>query len=202
MQNWIKYLLILPLLLNSVLNFGQNQNMLKQFLTVEEGLSHNEVTSIVQDNDGFIWIGTRGGLNRYDGYEFKVFNQIPGDSNSLVNPSIESLFVDSKGNIWIGTKSGGVSKYNPYLETFKNIISNYKNSSNFLPSNRILSFFEDRKGKIWIGTWQNGVTVYDEKNNTSEKYLNGTVNSIIETSDGIIWVGTHEGLFEFNEKKN
>jgi len=150
MQNWIKYLLILPLLLNSVLNFGQNQNMLKQFLTVEEGLSHNEVTSIVQDNDGFIWIGTRGGLNRYDGYEFKVFNQIPGDSNSLVNPSIESLFVDSKGNIWIGTKSGGVSKYNPYLETFKNIISNYKNSSNFLPSNRILSFFEDRKGKIWI----------------------------------------------------
>jgi ligand-binding sensor domain-containing protein len=62
MLNWIKYLLILPFLLNSVLNFGQNQKMLKQFLTVEEGLSHNEVTSIVQDNDGFIWIGTKSGV--------------------------------------------------------------------------------------------------------------------------------------------
>ena len=85
-KNLIKYSLLFPLLLISILNFGQNQNMLKHFLTVDEGLSHDEVTSIVQDNDGFMWIGTRGGLNRYDGYEFKIFNQIPGDSNSLVNP--------------------------------------------------------------------------------------------------------------------
>ena len=202
MLNWTKYLLILPFLLNSFLNSGQNQNMLKQFLTVEEGLSHNEVTSIVQDNDGFIWIGTRGGLNRYDGYEFKVFNQVPGDSNSLVNPSIESLFVDSKGNIWIGTKSGGVSKFNPVSGTFKNFVSNYKKSNNILPANRVLSFFEDKKGRIWMGTWQNGVIVYDEKNNTSEQYLSGIVNSIAESSDGTIWVGTNQALFGFNEKDN
>ncbi|MCF6358981.1 MAG: hypothetical protein L3J54_14370, partial [Draconibacterium sp.] len=159
MQSWFKYWLLLPFLLNSVLNFGQNPNMLKQFLTVEEGLSHNEVTSIVQDNDGFIWIGTRGGLNRYDGYDFKVYNQIPGDSNSLVNPSIESLFVDSKGNIWIGTKSGGVSKYNPVTGIFKNMVADYNHVNNILPDNRVLSFFEDKKGRIWIGTWRNGVII-------------------------------------------
>ena len=175
--------------------------MLKHFLTVEEGLSHNEVTSIVQDNNGFIWMGTRGGLNRYDGYDFKVFNQIPGDSNSLVNPSIESLFVDSKGNIWIGTKSGGVSKYNPETGVFKNIVSNYKQASEILPDNRILSFHEDRKGRIWMGTWERGLIVYDEENNTSQQILDvALVNSITETASGKIWVGANSGLYEFIEE--
>ena len=94
-----KIVLTLFFLAETVLSFSQTQ-LLKNFLTVEDGLSHNEVTSIVQDEDGFIWIGTRGGLNRYDGYEFKIYNQVPGDSNSHVNPSIESLFVDRMGNIW------------------------------------------------------------------------------------------------------
>ncbi len=200
MQNWIKYLFILPLLSVSFLDFGQGQNMLKQFLTVEEGLSHNEVTSIVQDNDGFIWIGTRGGLNRYDGYEFKVYNQIPGDSNSLVNPSIEKLFVDSKGNIWIGTKSGGVSKFNPATGKFKNIVSNYNHSSEILPDNRILAFYEDSTGRIWMGTWRNGVIIYDEENNTSKTILGGTVNSIVGSPGGKIWVGSLNSLFEYDEK--
>ncbi len=203
MQSLVKYLLILPFLLISVVNFGQDQNMLKHFLTVEDGLSHNEVTSIVQDNDGFIWIGTRGGLNRYDGYEFKVFNQIPGDSNSLVNPSIERLFVDSKGNIWIGTKSGGVSKYNPVTGIFKNIIKNYKQDSEIISDNRVLSFYEDKKGRIWMGTWERGLFVYDEENNTSQQIFEvPLVNSITETASGKIWVGTQSGLYEFIEEED
>lgn len=197
MQELLKYLLLIPLFLLGEQLSAQNQNLLKNFLTVEDGLSHNEVTSIVQDPDGFIWIGTRGGLNRYDGYEFKIFNQVPGDSNSLVNPSIESLFVDSKGNIWIGTKSGGVSKYNPVTGVFTNIVSNYKIKNEILPDNRILSFYEDKKGKIWMGTWNNGVIIYDEETNTSKQFLDGIINSIVESADGDIWVGAGSGLFEF-----
>lgn len=196
----IKYLTIIPFLLVFYFLPAQNQNLLKNFLTVDEGLSHNEVTSIVQDHDGFIWIGTRGGLNRYDGYDFKIFNQIPGDSNSLVNPSIESLFVDGKGNIWIGTKSGGVSKYDPDSEIFKNIKTNYKHKSPVLPDNRILAFAEDEKGRIWMGTWGNGVIIYDEEKDTSLHFLGNTlVNSIIKTKEGKIWVGTNSGLFEYRE---
>ncbi len=197
MRESIKFLLLIPLFLFANFLFAKNQDLLKNFLSVEDGLSHNEVTSIVQDLDGFIWIGTRGGLNRYDGYEFKIFNQVPGDSNSLVNPSIESLFVDSKGNIWIGTKSGGVSKYNPVTGIFTNIVSNYKNENEVLPSNRILSFYEDKKGKIWMGTWNNGVIIYDEETNTSKQFLDGIINSIIESADGDIWVGAGNGLYEF-----
>lgn len=189
---------LLPLFVLSFWVNGQQPALHKSFLTVENGLSHNEVTSIVQDHDGFIWIGTRGGLNRYDGYEFKIFNQVPGDSNSLVNPSVESLFVDSKGNLWIGTKSGGVSKYNPFTEKFQNIAVNYKNSSEILPDNRILSFYEDKKGRIWIGTWSSGLVIYDEENNSSKQYLGDRmVNSIVETSNDHIWIGTNEGMFQF-----
>ncbi len=113
MRKWLKPLAFVPILFVSLTLPGQSDEMLKQFFNVDQGLSHDEVTAIVQDSDGFIWIGTRGGLNRFDGYEFKVFNQVAGDSNSLVNPSIETLFINSKKNIWIGTKSGGLSKYNP-----------------------------------------------------------------------------------------
>lgn len=197
MRELNKYLLLIPLFLFAIPLFAQEPDLLKNFLTVEDGLSHNEVTSIVQDKDGFIWIGTRGGLNRYDGYEFKIFNQVPGDSNSLVNPSIETLFVDSKGNIWIGTKSGGVSKYNPVTGVFTNIVSNYKNENEILSSNRILTFYEDKKGKVWMGTWNQGLVIYDEETNTSRQFLNGIINSIVESADGDIWVGGDSGLHEF-----
>ncbi|WP_340114621.1 hybrid sensor histidine kinase/response regulator transcription factor [Maribellus mangrovi] len=201
MTRLIKYQLTLFLMYLSVVISAQPEQLLKNFYTVDNGLSHNEVTSIVQDYDGFIWIGTRGGLNRYDGYDFKIFNQVPGDSNSLVNPSIESLFVDSEGNIWIGTKSGGVSKYDADKEVFSNIISNYKNKSEVLPDSRVLSFYEDKYGRIWMGTWNHGLIIYDENKKTSIRYLSGTINSIVETLNGDIWVGTGGGLYRFSSTK-
>lgn len=193
---------LLSLLTNSLVLQAKNHAYLKNFFTVENGLSNNEVTSIIQDNDGFIWIGTRGGLNRYDGYEFKIFNQIPGDTNSLVNPSVEKLFLDSKGNIWIGSKSGGVSKYDPVTGKFQNLVSNYSTQSEILPCNRVLSFFEDRKGRIWMGTWENGVIVYDPVTHTSKQYLDGSmITSLIESGDGRIWAGTGQ-LQEYIESED
>lgn len=188
-------------LLNVV--YGQQQDMLKQFLTVDNGLSHNEVTAIVQDNDGFIWIGTRGGLNRYDGYEFKVYNQEPENENSLVNPSVQTLFFDSKGNLWIGTMSGGISKYNPKTGKFSNIINNYNDKNKVIPAYRVISFYEADDGKMWIGTWGRGLYVYDQEKDEATQYLNRSrVAAIVGTNDGRIFVGESlsQGLLEYKKE--
>lgn len=200
MQGITKLLYVTPFLIIHFLVSAQNNSLIKNFLTVDNGLSHNEVTSIVQDNQGFIWIGTRGGLNRYDGYDFKIFNQVPGDTNSLVNPSIQSLFVDSKGNIWIGTKSGGVSKYNPVTGIFTNFISNYNKQNKLIPGNRILCFHEGSNGMILVGTWENGLVIYNEEKKSSKHFPEtGKTNSIIQTDEGKIWIGSDNGLWEYDE---
>lgn len=198
--------ILLPFILSALLAIfsskatGHDNFFHKRYLSTEEGLSHNEVTAIVQDHQGFIWIGTRGGLNRYDGYEFKIFNQEPGNKNSLVNPSIESLFADSKGNIWIGTKSGGVSKYNQAQDKFTNFTFNYKEKNPVLSGSRIISFLEDHKGQIWMGTWENGLIIFNPETNSSTFHLpDRMINSITNSADGRIWVATNTGLYEYLE---
>lgn len=178
---------------------AQPDNMSMRYLRTEEGLSQNEVTSIVQDNEGFMWFGTRSGLNRYDGYEFQVFNQVPGDSNNLVNNSVEKIFKDSKGIIWIGTKSNGISRYNPVTGKFLNMPFNGRSAQNILPDKRIISFCEDRDGEMWIGTWNGGLLKYNAETGKGKTYnLTAVINVIFKSSNGIVWVGTNDGLFEYD----
>jgi signal transduction histidine kinase/ligand-binding sensor domain-containing protein/DNA-binding response OmpR family regulator len=178
---------------------AQPDNMSLRYLRTEEGLSQNEVTSIIQDNEGFMWFGTRSGLNRYDGYKFLVFDQVPGDSSSLVNTSIERIYKDSKGIIWIGTKSNGISRYNPVTGKFLNIPFNGTSAHNILPDKRVLSFCEDSNGEMWIGTWNGGLLKYNPETGQGKTYnLAANVNVIIKASNGVVWVGTNNGLFEYD----
>ena len=85
---------------------------------VENGLSSNTVRSITQDSQGFMWFGTENGLNRFDGYNFKIFKNIVGDSTSIGNNYIYSLLEDSDKTFWVGTDEG-LYIYNPELEQFK-----------------------------------------------------------------------------------
>jgi ligand-binding sensor domain-containing protein len=71
-------------------------------ISTEDGLSQKRVSQIVQDDQGFIWFGSQYGLNRYDGYKFKVFKHEPGQTNSLSGMLISSLFKDRSGSLWIG----------------------------------------------------------------------------------------------------
>lgn len=195
----IKIYFALILFLSAFWVNAQPNNMSLRYLRTEEGLSQNEVTSILQDNEGFMWFGTRCGLNRYDGYEFLVFNQVPGDSSSLVNTSIERIYKDSKGVIWIGTKSNGISRYNPVTGKFLNMPYKGESSRNLLPDKRVISFCEDNDGGMWIGTWNGGLLKYNPETGQGKKYnMTANVNVIIKTSNGIVWVGTNNGLFEYD----
>lgn len=93
------------------------------YLGIEHGLSNNEVNCIFQSRNGFLWFGTFDGLNRYDGYQFKIFRKKLDDKNSLINNRIQCLAEDDEANLWIGTM-GGVSIYNPAEEKFSTLYFN------------------------------------------------------------------------------
>ncbi|RYY10573.1 MAG: histidine kinase, partial [Chitinophagaceae bacterium] len=87
-------------------------------LSTTQGLSINNATSIIQDKNGFIWIGTRDGLNKYDGYKFTVYRSNPEDSSSISANFVWTMMEDRDGNIWIGTVAGGLNKYDWKTDKF------------------------------------------------------------------------------------
>lgn len=170
-------------------------------MNFDDGLSDNNLSAILQDQKGFIWFGTKDGLNRYDGYNFKVFRNDPNDVNSISNNTIDCLFEDKAGNLWIGTFAG-INK----LERETGHFLNYSNHEPFRFNKLkgdIYDITEDKKGNIWIGTAWMGVVVLNKSGVayefTSEdeglhKLSSNTVSSIVQDHDGTIWIGTTNGL--------
>ena len=113
-------LLLLLIFMISLTGNGQYNNDKIQHFTTENGLSSNVVYSIIQDSKGYLWIGTNEGLNRYDGYGFKTFRHIPGDSTSLIANTVFSVCEDSQGNIWAATL-GGLCRFNYAKNNFTRI---------------------------------------------------------------------------------
>lgn len=198
----IKYYLLFVILGVTFTNaFSNNQydNLIFTRFSVKDGLSQGEVTSIIQDHYGFIWIGTLGGLNRYDGYDFLKFKPIGGDPNSITCPSIERLYEDRCGNIWIGTKTGGLNKYSTNREEFKNFQYSAEDTTS-ISSQRVISVLEDSEDRLWFGTWYGGINLFDQSSGDFTRLLPGdNVGSIIETRCGSIWAASFAGLWKFKE---
>jgi len=159
--------------------------------SIEHGLSESVVHSMLQDKDGFIWLGTGFGLNRFDGVQFTHYYQEHGLPNNRVN----TLLQDRAGKIWIGTDSGLAYLLNGNIYT----------PGLFDPVDEalILSIFECRDQNIWIATEGDGLWKYDNRGgftNVSHKhgYRNMRTRSITQTSDGKLWVGTSDGLYSFD----
>ncbi|MEJ2051631.1 MAG: two-component regulator propeller domain-containing protein, partial [Calditrichota bacterium] len=155
---------------------------------------------MLQDSYGFIWFGTDDGLNRFDGYNIKVYRHILNDITSLSDNVIWSLFEDQEGFLWIGTKTGKLNKYNPYKDRFENW---------FLPFNdteeKSITFITQDKNKlIWIGTYRNGLYRFDPLHNKFDNWQNlpgeppilsnNYVTSILEDDFGNIWIATFNGI--------
>ncbi len=127
-----------------------------QTFNVKNGLSHGSCTSVIQDKEGYIWIGTYNGLNRFDGYDFKIFRNSPNDSTSISNNSIQTLQLDQDGNLWVGTYNG-LNKFDYQTEKFERFLTNEseKKGSN----HAIFAMSLDKDGNIWCGTWGAGVQI-------------------------------------------
>ena len=182
---------------------GQSMNFSR--LTINEGLSQNTIYSIFQDKTGFVWIGTEDGLNRFDGYEFKVYRHLPYDKNSIRSNQINNIYESQNGDLWIAT-STGLDFFDRKTENFKHI--DLKQPVGISPFITYVS--GDRYGKIWLGT-HNGLKKYDPAtgevisfSDNIQVYPGKTrrTYSIFIGSDDIVWAGVGSAIARINAKNN
>lgn len=172
-----------------------NPNVRFEHITIKEGLSENTVLSIHQDHFGFMWFGTRNGLNKFDGYDFKIFSHEVGNSSSLAGDVINDIVEDKNGNLWLATEKG-LSKYIRDADTFKNFIfyDSYKKTM------EIKVIFIDNNDSIWIGGVDGLYLFNEEKNLYEKKYASHNlkmVNTIQSDAKGNIIIGTGDfGIYE------
>jgi ligand-binding sensor domain-containing protein/signal transduction histidine kinase len=173
-----------------------------EHITIQDGLSQSSVLTILQDRQGFLWLGTEDGLNRYDGYQFKILKPEPGDPTSLSNQWVTDLLEDPDGTIWVGTRLGGLNRYDPKTGIFQHYRHNPEDHSS-LSTDYVRCLYRDSQGFLWIGTIK-GLDRYNPETDAFDHYRyqpdrndslsNDYINSLLEDSFGNFWVGTANGL--------
>jgi ligand-binding sensor domain-containing protein len=174
-----------------------------EHLSLDQGLSQVTVNTIIQDHRGFIWFATRDGLNRFDGYHFRIYRHNPFDSTSISNNRVNVLYEDHEGYLWVGTDEG-LNRYDRDGDTFLSFKRDMR-SPNSISDNRITALVEDQMGNLWIGTAK-GVDQLNKNRNlfrypgfeeTRETEANvRSVTALYEDSRGRIWLGTQQsGLY-------
>ncbi|HEX5669172.1 MAG TPA: two-component regulator propeller domain-containing protein, partial [Chitinophagaceae bacterium] len=143
---------------------GQNntKKLLFTHISIEDGLSQGMITDIIQDRYGFMWLGTKDGLNQYDGYRFSVYRHSPDDLSSLSDSYTTALMEDSLGRIWVGTVSGRVDLFDRNSGSFKHVIR----QGNFLTSGPVRNLIEAGNGNIIVLI---GKTIIEINGKTLEK---------------------------------
>lgn len=174
----------------------QSDRYINRVWTTKDGLPQHTINAIVQDHNGYVWIGTEDGLARFDGIQFKIFNKY--NTDGLKHNSITCLTMNRHGDLWIGTFGGGLTLYQN--GAFRNF-----NSENGLINNFIWTVVEDREGNLWIGTNGSGLLNCPEGKLTASRVELGLTNNIIRTicqdHRGALWVGSENGLSRMKNGK-
>lgn len=194
-RNFNEFITIISFFLITVC-YGQSQPMFNQ-LNQSNGLSNGRVTSIAKEKNGFVWIGTKNGLNRYDGFQMKVYNK---ENSNIGSNDISKILIDKNDHIWVTTLGGGLNLYNPFMDNFE--VFKSSNDTNSLPSNQLNTIYQDSKGNLWIGT-EYGLVLFDPKKKlftsfskekgTKTSISHNSITSIYEDKMGRLWIGTFGG---------
>ncbi len=175
---------------------------------VEDGLSQGRVQVIIQDSSGMTWIGTKDGLNRYDGYEFKVFKHNGDLTGSVSGNNIQDLVLDKQGRIWIAILGGGLNCLDPLSLEFKH----YMADSSLCSNNIISLFYDEDNNFLWLGSWDAGLQQLDLETGKFKRFpslmkdnLYKRITAIYRDSRDNLWIGYGDGYFQvfsFDENNN
>ncbi len=202
--------LVIFFLLLFIINIHAQNQIIFHHLTVEDGLSQSSVNCIFQDVKGFMWFGTQEGLNRFDGYNIKIFKNNPTDSTSLDDNFVTALYEDLSGNMYVESH-GGFQRYNPQNETFSQFNKNDLNLSD-LKFNSLNAFYVDSNGIQWTGSASTPlglkkivaktgkITIYKHDPSNPSSLSDDKIFSIYRDRSGKLWIGTQNGLDQLDEK--
>ena len=200
-------LAILTLDLGTVqVGHAQLGDLLIDRISTVDGLSNNNVVSIAQDAQGFLWFGTWDGLNRYDGSTFRVFYPDPADASSLSHSWAEKIYVDRAGTLWVGTHGGGLNRFDAATETFTHFRHDPRDPTS-LSHDIVTAILEDHTGVLWVGT-HGGLNRFDRETRTFTRFIHdpddstslshGQVRVLFEDRNGKLWVGTGSSILSEN----
>ena len=174
-------------------------NTLFQNYTTDNGLPNAVVTAITEDGDGFLWIGTQGGLARWDGYHFRTYVPVLKDTGSLPDNWILALRTDRQGRLWIGTQSGGLARYDREHDRF----IRFSVDSIDLSKAMIRDIVDDVNGGLWIAT-SVGLGRLDQSTGAFNHFRHDDrdagslpgdrVTALLQDRLGTMWIGTTKGL--------
>jgi ligand-binding sensor domain-containing protein/signal transduction histidine kinase len=187
-----------------------SENIRFERIGLEEGLSQSVVHVIMQDHKGFLWVGTEDGLNRFDGYRFRVYRPDADNPFSLSDRWITALAEDPQGYLWVGTRLGGLNRYDPNTGKFTRFNNNNSNEDNAGP-HQINALLADQQG-LWIGT-ENGLHFLDFSEESFEQFKpslndannpsNYSITTIYKDSASFLWIGTSDGgLYRYDRFAN
>ncbi len=189
-------------------SYAQIRNYVFEHISLKMGLSQSTILSIIQDQKGYLWLGTEEGLNKYDGYKFTIYRTNPANPGSISDNWITALIEDKNGDLWIATNSGGLNLYKRFSDHFIKYRHDVNNPSS-LSSDRISALYEDRSGYIWIGTDGGGINRFDKQKQIFERYqfnvksatsiYKNDITAICEDHEGNLWWGTDgDGVYCWN----
>ncbi len=173
---------------------------------VTNGLSENTVQAILQDRQGFLWFGTKDGLNRFDGKEYRIFRNNPRNPGSIGNNFVRSIFEDTDGKLWIGTDNR-IFIYNPVTEYFSSF--EVKTAAGVSINSAVTAICAENENIIWIGTMTQGAFCYTKDSGKLEQFTedddfnslkSNLVWRIYKDLSETIWIGTRGGLSRFNRE--
>ena len=186
------------LLLFPIGNAGDDDLLEFDRIDLNDGLSHNMVNTIFQDEMGFMWFGCGNGLNRFDGRRFVTWQHDPNNQESLSNENIYDMFQDEDGRLWLATFGGGLNCFDPVRQTFRSFRRDSGDADS--PGSDLIKCLASGKNEIWLGTYKNGLNRFDPATGKTTRYTTENTNighdHILSLwHDGeTLYVGTEQGL--------